>query len=79
MAKRVRVCYVLRRGSKPFYSTRSQELFRKSLRYVILLGRMTLFYAGRKDPFGIGLDVDFFVRRPVEDVDVEVAAGQAGI
>ena len=40
---------------------------------------MTLFYTGRKDPFGIGIDVDFFVRRPVEDVDVEGAAGQAGI
>jgi len=38
---------------------------------------MTLFYAGRKDPFGIAIDVDFFVRRPVEDV--EGAAGQAGI
>ncbi len=40
---------------------------------------MTLFYAGSKDPLGIGIDVDCFVRRPVEDVDVEVAAGQAGI
>ena len=40
-------------------------------------GRMTLFYADRKNPFGI--DIDAFVRRLVKDVDVEGAAGRAAL
>ena len=40
---------------------------------------MTLFYADRKDPFGIDINIDVFVRRPVKDIDVEGAAGRAGI